>query len=107
MLLDVYDTNIDDELGFIYEDFSNCVIQTLKTLKYPRKLIAYNSNWQGQTGVALVNSSQEVLQKVCSFDGSYIEFHKSRNSYEFVTATHDAPTGFTIALRSINYKVED
>lgn len=100
MLIVTYDTN-DHNADFQWMEFKEIVKEYLSDRKFPLQLIAENSNWRGQTGYAEADSVDELLTKVFSFDGSYYEFHKVKNSYEFRTATHDVPTGFTIKVRSV------
>jgi hypothetical protein len=100
-----YDEHIEDynEEKDIWnmEDFKESVIHHLSNKTFPLQLIALNSNWRKQTGYATIDSVEELLQKVISFDSNYYELHKIRNSYEFRLASHDVPCGLTIQIRSI------
>lgn len=84
-----------------WRDFEEEVTDALENRKFPLRLIALNSNWRGQTGYAEVESVDDIISKLTSFDSSYYELHKIGNSYEFRLSTHDVPTGFTVQIRSL------
>jgi hypothetical protein len=101
MLIASYTWNQEDDFNWDWQDFKDKIRHVFKPRTFPLQLIALNSNWRGQTGYATVNSVDELTQKIASFDSSYYELHKIRNSYEFRLSTHDVPCGFTIQIRSI------
>ena len=101
MILFSYDENdLDDgeDNSYIWGDFWDNVKEELDELEYPLTLEAKNSNWRGQTGYAEVNDFDQLVDKVCSFDSGFIEFHKNEDEYYFKLATHDVPTGFCIYI---------
>ena len=96
-----YDEDMD---SWLYTDYENEVRYALEKRKFPLVLAARKSNWRGQDGFARVNSIEELLQKVASFDSGSIELHKTRDSaFHFkMGGTHDVPTGFIIELKPFN-----
>lgn len=92
-----------DELAdqIYINDFRDDVVEYLSSRKFPLQLVAENSNWRGQTGYATVESVDEIVDKLFSFDSNWYELHKFGNSYYFLTSTHDAPTPFRILVRSL------
>ena len=101
MILYSYEDQYDDEENdsYAWDDFKNNVKYELnEVFTYPLTLEAQNSNWRGQTGYAEVEDFDELINKVCSFDSSFIEFHKDDDEYYFKLATHDVPTGFCIYI---------
>ena len=86
-----------------YDYFKECIHKELSNRKLPLVLRANNSNWRGQTGFATVDSIDELIGRVMSFDSSYYELHKTRGSaYHFKLSTHDCPLGFTIDVLPIS-----
>ena len=98
------DSDSQDEQDWMCDDFTDQVRHALKDKSFPLQLIAINSNWRGQTGYAEVDSIDDILRKLTSFDSSFYELHKIGNSFEFRLSSHDVPTGFTVLLRSLKYK---
>ena len=95
-----YDEDYDN---MYFDDFRYDALQVLSKRKYPLVLRANNSNWQGKTGFATVDSADELLGKVFSFDSSYYELHRTRGSaLHFRLATHDVPQSFSIDLLPFN-----
>lgn len=72
----------------------------LGTLDYPILLIAHNSNWKGQSGVAEASDPDDLLYKVASFDGTSHLIDEDDHMY-FRVWTHDRPTGFTVTIEEI------
>lgn len=102
MLLYAYDENDYDDgedNSYAWQDFEDNVSAELDSLSYPITLEAQNSNWRGQTGYAEAEDFNNLISKVCSFDSSFIEFHKEDDEYYFKLATHDVPTGFCIYIK--------
>ena len=102
MLLYAYDENDYDDRednSYAWQDFEDNVSVELDSLSYPITLEAQNSNWRGQTGYAKAEDFNNLINKVCSFDSSFIEFHKEDDEYYFKLATHDVPTGFRIYIK--------
>ena len=86
-----------DQDGFDIE--RECMADLIEEIKKPPyRLIAEGSNWLGQTGEATANSGEEVLEKIFSFGGDWIDLRRERNSLFCRTATHDVPTGFNIKI---------
>ena len=104
MLIHSYEDQDDNEdSSYAWQDFKDNVECELDSLQYPIQLEAQNSNWRGQTGYAEANDFNQLINKICSFDSSFIEFHKEKDEYYFKLATHDVPTGFCIYIKdSIN-----
>lgn len=96
---DESDSDDNEDLSYAWQDFHDNVKCELDELGYPLTLEAQNSNWRGQTGYAEVEDFDQLINKVCSFDSSFIEFHKEENEYYFKLATHDVPTGFCIYIK--------
>ncbi len=97
---ETYDDFIDQNN---WEDFEYKVENAFKNRKFPLVLVARKSNWRGQDGFARCNTTDEVISKVASFDGSYIELYRGRgNSLWFKTASHDVPTGILIEVKPFN-----
>ena len=102
MLLYAYDENDYDDRednSYAWQDFEDNVSVELDSLSYPITLEAQNSNWRGQTGYAKAEDFNNLINKVCSFNSSFIEFHKEDDKYYFKLATHDVPTGFRIYIK--------
>jgi hypothetical protein len=102
MLLYSYDEGDyedNEDLSYTWNDFKDNVSVELDGLDYPVTLEAQNSNWRGQTGYAEAEDFDQLINKVCSFDSSFIEFHKEEDEYYFKLATHDVPTGFCIYIK--------
>lgn len=101
------DEDSQDQYDWMWEDFKVQIQHALKGKKFPLQLIAVNSNWRGQTGYAQVDSVQDILSKLAGFDSTFYELYKVGNTFEFRLASHDRPTGFTVLLRSLNYKYKE
>ena len=91
-----YDDNEDS--SYAWDDFKANTGTELDHLSYPITLEASNSNWRGQTGYAEAEDFKQLIQKVESFDSSFVELHKEDDEYYFKLATHDVPTGFCIYI---------
>ena len=91
-----YDDNEDS--SYTWQDFKVNTRCELDHLSYPVTLEARNSNWRGQTGYAEVDNFDDLIDKVCSFDSSFVELHREDDEYYFRVATHDVPTGFCIYI---------
>ena len=99
MLIYSYEDQDDiEDSSYAWDDFKYNTKCELDGLDYPVTLEAQNSNWRCQTGYAEVEDFDELINKVCSFDSSFIEFHKDDDEYYFKLATHDVPTGFCIYI---------
>ena len=102
MILYSYE-DIDDieDSSCAWSDFKSNVETEIESanLSYPLTLEAQNSNWRGQTGYAEVKDFQDLMKKICSFDSSFIEFHKDNDEYYFKLATHDVPCGFCVYIK--------
>lgn len=101
MVLYSYEDQYDDEENdsYAWDDFKNNVKYELnEVFTYPLTLEAINSNWRGQTGYAEAEDFKQLIQKVESFDSSFVELHKEDDEYYFKLATHDVPTGFCIYI---------
>lgn len=102
MILYAYDeSDLDDgeDNSYIWGDFWDNVKCELDSLQYPITLEAQNSNWRGQTGYAEAEDFDQLINKICSFNSGFIEFHKDDDEYYFKLATHDVPTGFRIYIK--------
>ena len=91
-----YDDNEDS--SWAWDDFKANTGTELDHLSYPVTLEARNSNWRGQIGYAEVDNFDDLINKVCSFDSSFVELHREDDEYYFRVATHDVPTGFCIYI---------
>ena len=99
MILYSYEEYDDDEdSSYAWDDFRENTSIELDHLSYPVTLEARNSNWRGQTGYAEVDNIDDLINKVASFDSSFVELHKEDDEYYFRLATHDVPTGFCIYI---------
>ena len=97
-----YDEDYDN---MYFDDFRYDALQVLSKRKYPLVLRANSSNWRRQTGFTTVESADELLGKIFSFDSSYYELHRTKGSaLHFRLSTHDNPTGFSIDLLPANTK---
>lgn len=95
-----YQDNVDQ---IYWDDFEYETKIAFSKRKFPLVLVARSSNWRGQDGYAKCDNVEEVISKVTSFDGSYINLYRGRGgSLWFTTATHDVPTGFTIEVKPYN-----
>ena len=95
-LYEEYDDNEDS--SYAWDDFKANTKHELDHLSYPITLEARNSNWRGQTGYAEAEDFKQLIQKVASFDSSFVELHKEDDEYYFKVATHDVPIGFCIYI---------
>ena len=93
----------DDLDQMYYDDFKWGVKNAFEKRKFPLLLVALASNWRGQDGTAVCHDTDDVISKVASFDGSFMELHRTRGSaLHFTTASHDCPTGITIEVKPHN-----
>ena len=99
MILYSYEEYDDGEdSSYAWDDFKVNTETELDNLSYPVTLEARNSNWRGQTGYTEAEDFKQLIQKVASFDSSFVELHKEDDEYYFKLATHDVPTGFCIYI---------
>ena len=101
------DLNKADEYDF--DDFTQNLEYVLFEYKieFPITLEAVASNWRGQTGYAEAESQSDLIDKISSFDPSYVELCiiqepevVDEDSYPlyFTIYTHDVPMGFRMNL---------
>lgn len=69
-----------------------------RSVGYPIKLVAENSNWRGQTGYAEAEDIDELVNKIFSFGNDEVAFKEDTDGYYFRTASHDRPMGFNIYM---------
>ena len=96
----------DEDLNSTYfSDFKYEVKKAFAKRHFPLILIARSSNWRGQDGYSKVDSIDEVLSKIFSFDNDNMKLHRTRGSaLSFTTASHDVPTGFRIEVKPYKTK---
>ena len=80
-------------------------------LKFPVTLEAVASNWRGQTGYAEAENQNDLINKISSFDPSYVKLCINTSSLQepeldndlyplyFKIYTHDVPMGFRMNLK--------
>ena len=96
------DTNEYEDYDFAWDDFQYGIYSIFKKRKFPLELEAVASNWQGQTGTAIVDNTKDLLSKIMSFGNESIELHRGQGSrLWFRTSSHDHPTSFNINVNSI------
>ena len=106
------DLNEADEYDF--DDFTQNLEYVLFEYKieFPVALKAVASNWRGQTGYAEAKNQSDLIDKISSFDPSYVELCINTSSLEepgivdedsyplyFTIYTHDVPMGFRMNLK--------
>ena len=106
------DLNEADEYDF--DDFTQNLEHELSEhkIEFPVTLEAVASNWRGQTGYAEAESQSDLINKILSFDPSYVELYINTynpqesevvdsDSYPlyFTIYTHDVPMGFKMNLK--------
>ena len=102
------DLNEADEYDF--DDFTQNLEYVLFEYKieFPVALEAVASNWRGQTGYAEAENQSDLMNKISSFDPSYVELCviqepeiADNDSYPlyFTIYTHDVPMGFRKNLK--------
>ena len=97
-----YDEDLDSTY---FSDFKYEVKKAFAKRHFPLILIARSSNWRGQDGYSKVDSIDEVLSKIFSFDNDNMKLHRTRGSaLYFTTASHDVPTGFRIEVKPYKTK---
>ena len=102
------DLNEADEYDF--DDFTQNLKYELSEhkIEFPITLEAVASNWRGQTGYAEAENQSDLINKILSFDPSYVELCiiqepviVNEDSYPlyFTIYTHDVPMGFKMNLK--------
>ena len=105
------DLNEADDYDF--DDFTQNLEYVLyeHKIEFPVALEAVASNWRGQTGYAEAESQSDLMNKISSFDPSYVELCINTSSLKepeivdkdsyplyFTIYTHDVPMGFRMNL---------
>ena len=102
------DLNEADDYDF--DDFTQNLEYELSEhkIEFPVTLEAVASNWRGQTGYAEANSQSDLIDKISSFDPSYVELYiiqepevinEDLYPLYFKIYTHDVPMGFIMNLK--------
>ena len=102
------DLNEADDYDF--DDFTQNLEYELSEhkIEFPITLEAVASNWRGQTGYAEAENQSDLMNKISSFDPSYVELCiiqepevVNEDSYPlyFKIYTHDVPMGFRMNLK--------
>ena len=81
-------------------------------IEFPTTLEAVASNWRGQTGYAEAKNQSDLINKISSFDPSYVELCINTSNLQepevgdnelyplyFIIYTHDVPMGFRMNLK--------
>ena len=81
-------------------------------IEFPTTLEAVASNWRGQTGYAEAENQSDLINKISSFDPSYVELCINTSNLQepevvdnelyplyFIIYTHDVPMGFRMNLK--------
>ena len=102
------DLNEADEYDF--DDFTQNLEYVLSEYKieFPVTLEAVASNWRGQTGYAEAENQSDLINKISSFDPSYVKLcviqepgvvDEDLYPLYFKIYTHDVPMGFRMNLK--------
>ena len=108
------DLNEADEYDF--DDFTQNLEYELfeHKIEFPITLEAVASNWRGQTGYAEAENQSDLINKISSFDPSYVELCINTSNLQepeivdedlyplyFKIYTHDVPMGFRMNLKKL------
>ena len=102
--------NLNETTEYDFEDFTQNLEYELSKhkIEFPVMLEAVASNWRGQTGYAEAENQSDLMNKISSFDPSYVELCiiqepgvVNEDSYPlyFKIYTHDVPMGFRMNLK--------
>jgi hypothetical protein len=97
MLISSYDIQETDEK---FDEFCYIVQTTLDQRKFPVQLISSASDWKDKNGKVIAQHPADLIDKIMSFQGEFVELHKIGNSFHLVTSSYDHPRGFIIYIRS-------
>ena len=108
------DLNEADEYDF--DDFTqNLEYELLEhKIEFQITLEAVASNWRGQTGYAEAENQSDLMNKISSFDPSYVKLCINTSNLQepevvyndlyplyFTLYTHDVPMGFRMNLKKL------
>ena len=102
--------NLNEADEYDFDDFTQNLEYVLFEYKieFPITLEAVASNWRGQTGYAEAESQSDLMNKISSFDPSYVELcviqepemdNEDLYPLYFKIYTHDVPMGFRMNLK--------
>ena len=105
--------NLNETTENDFDDFTQNLEYELfeHKIEFPITLEAVASNWRGQTGYAEAENQSDLMNKISSFDPSYVELCTNTSNLEeqeivdedlyplyFKIYTHDVPMGFRMNL---------
>ena len=114
------DLNEADEYDF--DDFTQNLEYELfeHKIEFPITLEAVASNWRGQTGYAEAENQSDLINKISSFDPSYVELCINTSNLQepeivdkdlyplyFKIYTHDVPMGFRMNLKKYSVSLRE
>ena len=105
--------NLNETTEYDFDDFTQNLEYELfeHKIEFPITLEAVASNWRGQTGYAEAKNQSDLINKISSFDPSYVELCINISDLQetevdndlyplyFKIYTHDVPMGFRMNLK--------
>ena len=106
--------NLNETTENDFDDFTQNLEYELfeHKIEFPITLEAVASNWRGQTGYAEAESQSDLINKISSFDPSYVKLCINTSNLQepevvdkdlyplyFKIYTHDVPMGFRMNLK--------